>query len=127
MKDSLVIRGERDRIRAEKPKVEKVASIDLGVNVLATVVVDDGTVLFYRGSLVKSDYFSFQERVAELHKLRSEAEKFQEVEAREEALRGREKLFSKLYLRFLHYYRTLAFPWLSVGYLVILTSTYIKQ
>ncbi len=42
---------------------------------LATVVVEDGTVLFYRGSLVKSDYFYFQEKVAELDKLKSEADK----------------------------------------------------
>ncbi len=60
MKDSLVIHGERDKIQIEKPKSEKVASIDLCINMLATVVVDDGTVLFYRGSVVKSDYFYFQ-------------------------------------------------------------------
>jgi putative transposase len=35
----------------------------------------DSTILFYRGSVVKSDYFYFQERIAELDKLRSEAEK----------------------------------------------------
>jgi putative transposase len=108
MKDSLVIHGERERIQVERPKGEKVASIDLGINMLATVVVDDGTVLFYRGSLVKSDYFYFQKKIAELDKLKSEAEKIQEVEAREEVLRERKRVFAKLYRRLLHYYRTLA-------------------
>ncbi|MCI2414722.1 MAG: transposase [Candidatus Aramenus sp.] len=42
---------------------------------LSTVIVEDGTVLFYRGSLVKSDYFYFQKRIAELDKLKSEVEK----------------------------------------------------
>ncbi len=32
---------------------------------LAAVVVDDGAVLFYRGSLVKSDFY-FQKKIAEL-------------------------------------------------------------
>jgi putative transposase len=75
---------------------------------LATVVVNDGTVLFYRGSLVKSDYFYFQKRIAELDKLRAEAEKVHELNAREEVLRERKRLFAKLYRRLLHYYRTLA-------------------
>ncbi|MCI2414895.1 MAG: transposase [Candidatus Aramenus sp.] len=39
MKGSLVIHGERDSV--QKPKSEKVASIDLGVNALATVVVEN--------------------------------------------------------------------------------------
>ncbi|MEW9492329.1 MAG: hypothetical protein TQ35_0009050 [Candidatus Aramenus sulfurataquae] len=43
---------------------------------LATVVVEDGIVLFYRGSLVKSDYFYFQKKIAELDELKSETEKF---------------------------------------------------
>jgi putative transposase len=108
MKDSLVVHGERERIQLEKPKGEKVASIDLGVNMLATVVVEDGAVLFYRGSLVKSDYFYFEKRIAELDRLKSEAEKVQEQEAKEEVLRERKRLFSKLYRRLLHYYRSLA-------------------
>ncbi|AHC52178.1 transposase [Sulfolobus acidocaldarius SUSAZ] len=108
MKDSLIIHGERERIQVEKPKGEKVASIDLGVNMLATVVVNDGTILFYRGSLIKSDYFYFQKKIAELDKLRSEVEKIQEGKAREEVLRERKRLFAKLYRRLLHYYRTLA-------------------
>ncbi|MCI2413847.1 MAG: transposase [Candidatus Aramenus sp.] len=40
MKNSLVVHGERE-IQVEKPKSEKVASIDLGINMLATVVVEN--------------------------------------------------------------------------------------
>ncbi|WP_246263866.1 transposase [Metallosphaera tengchongensis] len=75
---------------------------------LATVTVDDGTVLFYRGSTVKADYFYFQKKVAELDRLKSEAVKIQEFEARESVLRERELLFKKLYRRLLYYYRTLS-------------------
>ncbi|MCI2413737.1 MAG: transposase [Candidatus Aramenus sp.] len=39
MKNSLVVHGERDSV--ERPKGEKIASIDLGVNALATVVVEN--------------------------------------------------------------------------------------
>ncbi len=75
MKNSLIIHGLRSKIQVEKPKCDRVASIDLGINMLVAVVIDDGTVLFYRGSVVKGDYFYFQERIARLDKLRSEAEK----------------------------------------------------
>ncbi|AAY79910.1 transposase [Sulfolobus acidocaldarius] len=108
VKDSLIIHGERGKIQISSPKGNKVASVDLGINMLATVIVDDGTVLFYRGSVVKSDYFYFQKKIAELDRLKSEAEKIQEVEAREEVLEERKRLFNKLYRRLLHYYRTLA-------------------
>jgi putative transposase len=108
MKNSLIIHGLRDKIQVEKPKGNKVASIDLGINMLATVVVDDGTVLFYRGSLVKSDYFYFQERIVELDKLKSETEKVNELNVSGEVLREREMLFLKLYRMLIHYYRALA-------------------
>ncbi len=45
---SVIVRGERDRVQTEAPKGNKVASIDLGINMLATVVVDDGA----RGALL---------------------------------------------------------------------------
>ncbi|WP_343043989.1 hypothetical protein [Metallosphaera tengchongensis] len=62
---------------------------------LATVTVDEGVVLFYRGPTVKADYFYFQKEVAGLDRLEAEAEKVQ-TEAREEVLREREGLFKKL-------------------------------
>ncbi|WP_246263923.1 transposase [Metallosphaera tengchongensis] len=59
MKESLIVHVERDKIQKALSKGNKVASIDLGINMLATVTVDDGTVLFYRGSTVKEHYFFF--------------------------------------------------------------------
>jgi len=47
-------------------------------------------------------------KIAELDKLKSEAEKVHELNAREEVLREGERVFAKLYCRLLHYYRTLA-------------------
>jgi len=44
-----VVRGERKSIQVKSPKGSKMASIDLGINVLASVVVDDGTWLLYKG------------------------------------------------------------------------------
>ncbi|MCI2413626.1 MAG: transposase [Candidatus Aramenus sp.] len=41
MKDSLVVHGLRREIQVEKPKGDRIASIDLGVNALATVVVEN--------------------------------------------------------------------------------------
>ncbi|WP_231961301.1 MULTISPECIES: transposase [Sulfolobaceae] len=46
--------------------------------------------------------------MAELDGLKAEAERAQETEAREEVLRERERVFTKLYRRVFHYYRTLA-------------------
>jgi putative transposase len=40
---------------------------------------------------VKSNYFYFEKKIAELDELKSETEKVQEVKAREEVLRGKEK------------------------------------
>nr|WP_246263953.1 transposase [Metallosphaera tengchongensis] len=93
--ESLIFHGERDKIQIETPKDNRVASIDLGINMLATVTVDEGVVLFYRGPTVKADYFYFQKEVAGLDRLEAEAEKVQ-TEAREEVLREREGLFKKL-------------------------------
>ncbi len=38
-----IVKGEYKEIQKEKPKGEKSASIDLGINVLTSVVVSDGT------------------------------------------------------------------------------------
>ena len=55
-KSKYVVRGERKTIQIS-PKGNKVASIDLGINVLASVVVNDGTWLLYKGVRSKQDYF----------------------------------------------------------------------
>ena len=60
-----VVRGERKSIQVKSPKGSKMASIDLGINVLASVVIDDGTWLLYKGVRTKEDYFYFGKRIAE--------------------------------------------------------------
>ncbi|MFP3144497.1 MAG: zinc ribbon domain-containing protein [Caldisphaera sp.] len=44
-----IVYGERKTISVESPKGNKVTSIDLGINVLASVVLNDGTWLLYLG------------------------------------------------------------------------------
>ncbi|MFP3303411.1 MAG: transposase, partial [Caldivirga sp.] len=51
-----IVRGERRVIQVEAPRGNRVASIDLGINNLASVVVDDGTWLLYKGMRTKEDY-----------------------------------------------------------------------
>ncbi|WP_240938827.1 transposase [Metallosphaera hakonensis] len=106
-KSKHVVHGERRSIQVS-PKGNKVASIDLGVNVLASVIIDDGTWLLYKGVRAKEDYFHFEKRVAEVQSLADKARNVGEREAYEELTRGKRRLFKKLERRFLHLYRTLA-------------------
>ncbi|QKQ99202.1 transposase [Metallosphaera tengchongensis] len=53
-------------------------------------------------------YFYFQKTIAGIDRLKAEAEKVQEFDAREEALRERERVFKRLYRILLHHYRTLS-------------------
>jgi len=103
-----IIKGERRAIQTATPKGSKVASIDLGINVLASVVVDDGTWLLYKGVRAKEDYFYFEKRIAEVQSLADQAKKLGEYDAYEELARERRRLSKKLRRRFLHLYRTLA-------------------
>jgi putative transposase len=62
-KSKHIVKGERKTIQIASPKGDKVASIDLGINVLASVVVsDDGTWLLYKGARTKQDYFYLQKK-----------------------------------------------------------------
>jgi len=107
-KSKWVVRGERKSIQVKAPKEIKVASIDLGINVLASVVVDDGTWLLYKGVRAKEDYFYFQKKIAEVQSQADEARNIGEYEAQEELNREKRKLFKKLTRRLLHLYRNLA-------------------
>jgi transposase len=42
-----ILRGERKKIQVESPKGNKVASINLGINNLVSVVLNDGTWFLY--------------------------------------------------------------------------------
>ena len=107
-KSKYIVRGERKSIQVEAPKGNKVASIDLGINVLASVVVDDGTWLLYKGIRAKEDYFYLQRKIAEVQSLADKARNLGEYEAQEELNREKRRLFKKLTRRLLHLYRTLA-------------------
>ncbi|MEM0032964.1 MAG: transposase, partial [Saccharolobus sp.] len=99
-KSKYVVHGERKTIQVASPQGNKVASMDLGINVLASVVVDDGTWLLYKGVRVKEDYFYFEKRIAEVQSLADKAGNVGEYEAYEELLREKRRLFKKLQRRF---------------------------
>ena len=107
-KSKYIVRGERKTIQIGSPKGNRVASIDLGINVLASVVVDDGTWLLYKGVRIKEDYFYLQRKIAEAQSLADRARNLGEYEAQEELNREKRRLFRKLTKRLLHLYRNLA-------------------
>jgi len=106
-KSKYIVRGERKTIQIS-PKGNKVASIDLGINVLASVVVDDGTWLLYKGVRAKEDYFYLQKEIAEEQSHADKARNLGEYEAQEGLNREKRRLFKKLTRRLLHLYRNLA-------------------
>ncbi|ADY01906.1 transposase, IS605 OrfB family [Vulcanisaeta moutnovskia 768-28] len=103
-----IVRGERRSIQIATPKGSKVASIDLGVNVLASVVVSDGTWLLYRGVRAKEDYFYFQRRISEIQSWLDKNKDRLLDDAIEEVRREVGRLHGKLRRRLLHLYRNLA-------------------
>jgi len=103
-----VVRGERKVIQVESPRGNRVAAIDLGINVLGSVVIDDGTWLLYKGVRTKEDYFYFGKRIAEVQSLSDKAKNINEYEAYYELNRERRRLFKKLSRRLLHLYRNFA-------------------
>ncbi|MFP3044605.1 MAG: transposase [Thermocladium sp.] len=74
-----VVRGERKSIQVKSPKGNKAASIDLGINVLASVVIDDGTWLLYKGVRTKEDYFYFGKRISEAQSSADKGEEHQRI------------------------------------------------
>jgi len=107
-KSKWIVRGERKAIQIASPKGNKVASIDLGINVLVSVIIDDGTWLLYKGVRAKEDYFYLQRKIAEVQSLADKARNIGEYEAQEELNREKRRLFKKLTRRLLHLYRSLA-------------------
>jgi putative transposase len=67
--------------------------IDLGREVLVAAVASDGTALLYKGKVLKSDYFYFEKRIAEIDKALSDP---RSEEAKRFALQEeRRRLFEK--------------------------------
>jgi len=103
-----IIYGKRKNIRVELPKGNKVASIDLGINNLASVIVNDGTWLLYKGVRTKEDYFYLENKISQVQSLTDNTKNLGEYEAYEELLKEKRRLFKKLTRRLLHLYRNMA-------------------
>ncbi|MFP3297855.1 MAG: transposase [Thermocladium sp.] len=103
-----VVRGERKAIQVESPRGNRVAAIDLGINVLGSVIIDDGTWLLYKGVRAKEDYFYLQNKIGEVQSLSSKMMNLEEYEAYHELNREKRRLFKKLTRRLLHLYRNFA-------------------
>jgi len=107
-RSKFIVHGERKVIQVESPKGNKAASIDLGINNLASVVVDDGTWLLYKGVRAKEDYFYFQRKIADIQSLRDTLKDKLLSDAVEELNHEMRRLYGKLKRRLLHLYRNFA-------------------
>ncbi|MFP3194722.1 MAG: transposase [Caldivirga sp.] len=103
-----IVKGERRLIQIKSPKGNKAASIDLGINNLASVVVSDGTWLLYKGVRAKEDYFYFMKRIAEVQSLRDTLKDKLLNDAIDELNHEVRRLYGKLMRRLLHLYRNFA-------------------
>jgi putative transposase len=104
-----IVKGERRLIQIESSKGNKAASIDLGINNLASVVVSDGTWLLYKGIRAKEDYFYMQRLISSIQSLRDTLKGKLLSDAVDELNREVRRLHGKLRRRLLHLYRNLAF------------------
>jgi transposase len=104
-----IVYGEKKTISVELPKGNKVASIDLGINNLASVIVNDGTWFLYKGIRTKEDYFYLEKKIAQVQSLADKTKNIGEYEAYEELLKEKKKIFKKLTKRLLHLYRNFVF------------------
>jgi len=107
-RSKFIVRGERRRIQIVTPKGNRVAAIDLGINNLASVVVDDGTWFLYKGVRAKEDYFYLQRLISRIQSLR-DALKYKLLDdAIDELNHEMRRLYGKLVRRLLHLYRNFA-------------------
>jgi len=107
-RSKFIVRGERRVIQIKSPKGNKAASIDLGINNLASVVVSDGTWLLYKGVRAKEDYFYLQRLISRIQSLRDTLKDKLLADAIEELIHEMRRLYGKLARRLLHLYRNFA-------------------
>ncbi|MFP3297752.1 MAG: transposase, partial [Thermocladium sp.] len=107
-KSKHIVKGERRAIQVESPKGNKAASIDLGINNLASVVVSDGTWLLYKGVRAKEDYFYLQRLISRIQSFRDTLKDKLLADAVDELNREVRRLHGRLRRRLLHLYRNLA-------------------
>ena len=103
-----IVKGERRSIQITSPKGNKVASIDLGINNLASVVVSDGMWILYKGVRTKEDYFYFMKRIAEVQSLKDSLKDKLLDDAIDELNHEVRRLYGKLMRRLFHLYRNFA-------------------
>jgi len=103
-----IVRGERRTIQVATPRGNRVAAIDLGINNLASVVVDDGTWLLYKGIRTKEDYFYMQRLISRIQSLRDTLKDKLLDDAIDELNHEMRRLYGKLMRRLLHLYRNFA-------------------
>jgi len=85
-----------------------VASMDLGIKVLAGVPVNDGMWLLHKGVRTKEDYFYFERRIAGIQSLAVRTKNINEYDAYLELNRDKRSLLKKLTRRLLRLYRNFA-------------------
>jgi len=107
-RSKFIVHGERKVIQIKSPKGSKVASIDLGINNLASVVVSDGTWLLYKGVRAKEDYFYMQRLISRIQSLRDTLKDKLLADAVDELDCEVRRLHGKLARRLLHLYRNFA-------------------
>jgi len=103
-----IVRGERRSIRMAEPKGKVAAGVDLGINILASVVTSGGAWLLYRGFRAKEDFFYLTKRIAKIQSEADEVRKGGDEEKSRRLNRKRRRLFRKLTERMAHLYRNLA-------------------
>jgi putative transposase len=103
-----IVQGKRRSIEVAGPRGDEVAGIDLGVKIIASVVVGDGAWIVYRGARLNEDYFYFEGRIAGLQSEAARAES-EGDEARYRRLWAEvRRLKGKWTRRRTHLYRNLA-------------------
>jgi transposase len=75
---------------------------------LASVIVEEGTWLLYKGVRAKEDYFYFEKKIAEVQSLADKTKNLGKYEAYEELLKEKRRLHGKLKRRLRHLYRNFA-------------------
>jgi len=103
-----IVIGERGFIQIATPRGNRVSSIDLGINNLASVVVSDGTWILYKGVRAKEDFFYLQRLISRIQSLRDTLKDKLLSDAIEELNHEIRRLYRKLMRRLLHLYRNFA-------------------
>jgi putative transposase len=124
-KSKYIVKGERKTIQASIPKGDKAASIDLGINVMASVITNDGTWLLYKGVRTKQDYFYLQKKISEVQSLADKAKNINDENAYQELNIVKRRFFKRLTKRLLHLYRNFASHLLKILHELNVSTIYL--